>query len=227
MLPTLGERENVVPLIDELLGLGVPGLEVLVVDDESPDGTADAVAALARERPGVRLLRRAPPGGRGLAGRDGYLHALACGASYLVEMDADYSHPPRSVPALLAAMDACDVAVGSRLAPGGSDRDRPGWRRGLTLLGCAWARGLLGLPVADANSGFRCFSRRALEALDPATLRSPGPAVVHETLHRAARAGLRLREVPIDFAERRAGRSKLGPARLLAGWLAVIRLRFS
>jgi dolichol-phosphate mannosyltransferase len=225
MIPTYNERENIAALTEEISALGVPGLEILVVDDESPDGTADLVAERARTRSGLRLLRRAPPAGRGLAGRDGFLYALERGASYLIEMDGDLSHSPRFIPALLAAMSGCDVAVGSRLAPGGGDRDRPVFRRLLTVLANAYARLLLGLSVRDTNSGFRCFSRKALEAISPATLKSPGPAIIHETLYRASRAGLRVREVPIDFIDRKSGASKLGLRQLAAGWLAILKLR--
>ncbi len=227
MIPTFNERGNIAPLIDAILALGIPGLGVVVVDDESPDGTGELVAELARTRPGLSLLRRPPPAGRGLAGRDGFLYALEHGASFLIEMDGDFSHQPRDIPKLLEAMNACDLAIGSRLAPGGSDRDRPAVRRCLTLLANAYARGLLGLPVSDANSGFRCFSRKALAAVEPATLRSKGPAIIHESLFRAARAGLRLREVPIDFTDRRSGSSKLGLRRLAAGWLTILRLRLT
>lgn len=227
MVPTFNERGNVAALVDELFALRVEGLEVLIVDDESPDGTAELVVELARTRPGLRLLRRPPPAGRGLAGRDGYLRALELGAAYIIEMDGDLSHPPSAVPALLEAMGECDLALGSRLAPGGSDLDRPVYRRLLTVFGNFYARLLLGLEVADANSGYRCFSRKALEAVEPATLTSPGPAIVHETLYRAARAGLRVREVPIEFVDRKSGASKLGVRLVLAGWLAILKLRLS
>lgn len=226
MIPTYNERANVVSLVEEIFALGVPGLEILVVDDESPDGTSDLVAGLAKSRPSLRLLRRPPPRGRGLAGRDGYLKALESGAERVIEMDGDGSHRPRHIPELLAAMDGADIVIGSRLAPGGLDLERSLARRALTALSGAWARALLGVTVADVNSGFRCFSRAALEAVSPGTLDSEGPSIVHETLHRAARAGLRVREIPIDFADRRAGESKLGARQLISGWLAIVRLRF-
>ncbi len=227
MIPTYDERGSITRLVDEILALGVPGLEILVVDDESPDGTAELVADLARARPALRLLRRPPPAGRGLAGRDGYLYALKHGAAFLIEMDGDGSHHPRFIPSLLAAMDDADIVVGSRLVPGGSDLDRPLLRRRLTVHANAYARLLLGLPVADVNSGFRCFTRAALEAVAPMTLTSAGPAILHETLHRAARAGLRVREVPIEFTDRTAGASKLGLRQLAAGWLAILKLRLT
>jgi dolichol-phosphate mannosyltransferase len=189
MIPTLNERGNIAALVDEILALKTPGLEILVIDDESPDGTAELVAELARTRPGVRLLRRPPPAGRGLAGRDGFLYALEHGASFLIEMDGDLSHPPRYIPVLLAAMAECDVAVGSRLVPGGSDLDRPAYRRALTIFGSAYARLFLGLDVVDANSGFRCYSRMALEAVSPATLKATGCARSPSTSSTARKAG--------------------------------------
>lgn len=227
MVPTYNERGNVAALVSEIFALNVPGLEILIVDDESPDGTAELVKELARARPGLRLLRRPPPAGRGLAGRDGYLYGLECGASFLIEMDGDLSHSPRYIPVLLGAMSDCDLALGSRLAPGGGDRERPLYRRLLTVFGNGYARLLLGLSVADVNSGYRCFSRKALEAISPATLKSTGPSIVHETLYRAARACLQVREVPIEFVDRKSGSSKLGVRLVLAGWLAILKLRLT
>jgi dolichol-phosphate mannosyltransferase len=227
MIPTFNESRSIQALIDAIFALGVPGLEVLVVDDQSPDGTAELVAAMARSRSGLRLLRRPPPAGRGLAGRDGFLYALDHEASYLIEMDGDFSHQPRHIPALLAAMKSCDIAVGSRMTPGGSDLDRPAARRWLTLCANAYARRLLSLPIDDTNSGFRCFSRKALRAVEPATLRSRGPSILHESLFRAVRAGLRLGEVPIEFVDRKAGDSKLGLAQLVAGYLWILKLRLT
>src|SRR6185295_16463020 len=132
------------------------------------------------------------------AGRDGYLFALQSGAEFTIEMDADFSHQPKYIPYLLEAMKDCDVAIGSRMVSDGKDLDRPAWRRWITRIANRYARGLLALPVGDTNSGFRCFNRKALKAVDPASLSSAGPSVLHETLFRAVRAGLRIREVPIE-----------------------------
>ena len=129
MIPTYNEAENIARLIGELLALSVEGLEVLVVDDKSPDGTARIVASLAERDSRVRLLVREGPPGRGAAGRDGFLFALEHGFDRLVEMDGDFSHQPRHVPALLAALEDCDLAVGSRRVPGGSDLDRRARRK--------------------------------------------------------------------------------------------------
>ncbi len=225
LIPTFNEAENIEALVKDLLALGIPDLEVLVVDDSSPDGTGEIVERMARETKGVRLMKRLAPHGRGLAGRDGFLEALRLGASAVVEMDGDYSHQPRHVPKLLEALGAADMALGSRAAPGGSDRDRPLARRWLTVAANAFARTVLGLPVADCNSGFRAYTRRALEAIRPETMRSVGPSIVHEAVFRAARAGLKIREVPIEFVDRRLGSSKLSLPRLASGYLWILKLR--
>ncbi len=223
LVPTYNEIENIAALVDAVFGLGIDGLEMLVVDDRSPDGTAARVRLLEARYPGLRLLERSGPAGRGRAGRDAFCYGLECGASYLIEMDADFSHQPRHIPQLLAAMEHCDVAVGSRRVPGGSDSDRPWPRRLLTRLANAYARRLLGLPVLDVNSGFRCFSRLAVERIRPSELRSTGPSILHEMLHKARGAGLRITEVPIEFVERKAGSSKLNLALLASGYFWVLR----
>lgn len=229
MLPTFNEAENIGSLVDALYALNIRGLEALVVDDNSPDGTSDIVERLIDEGlyHGLRLITRPGEPGRGWAGREGFLEALILGADFIVEMDADFSHQPRHVPALLAAMKDCDVAVGSRFMGGGADRDRGWGRRLVTRAANAFARGALDLPVADCNSGFRCFSRKAMETIQPETLKSRGPSIVHEVLVRALKAGLRVREVPIEFKDRAHGDSKLSLGRLAAGWWWVLKTRLS
>ncbi|OGR88261.1 MAG: hypothetical protein A3J74_01530 [Elusimicrobia bacterium RIFCSPHIGHO2_02_FULL_57_9] len=227
MVPTLNERENIAALLTELLALSIPALQIVVIDDQSSDGTAEAVERMIRLHPqALRLIRRQPPPGRGLAGREGFLDALKSTAQYWIEMDGDFSHQPRHVPQLLEAMKSCDVAVGSRFVQGGCDGRKAAARRWLTLAANFYARGLLNLPVADVNSGFRCFSRKALESLAPQSLKSRGPSILHESLFRAARAGLRIREVPIEFVDRRGGESKLNGLRLGAGFFWVLKMRY-
>lgn len=225
IVPTYNECENVGPLLEAIGALGIPELEALVVDDGSPDGTADRVRAFARERPFADVLARRGPRGRGHAGREGYLAALERGAEHVIEMDADLSHDPRYIPQLLAAARDHDVVLGSRFVPGGRDTDRARWRRLLTRAANLYIRIVLRTTVRDANSGYRCFRRAALEAIDPKGLRSPGPAIVQEVLFRAQRAGLRIGEVPVVFADRARGDSKLGWGELWQGYLAVLRLR--
>jgi len=225
-IPTYNERENIGALTQALFALDLPEFEVLVVDDQSPDGTARAVRSLQERYPGLHLLVRDGPRGRGHAGRAGFLECLRLGADRVVEMDADGSHDPGHIPALLEALGDCDLVIGSRQVPGGRDQ-RPWPRILLTRLANAYARILLRAPVRDMNSGFRCFSRRALEAIDPATLRSEGPSIVHEVLWRILRAGLAVREIPIVFRDRSRGRTKLTLWRLLKGFLWILKLRFS
>jgi dolichol-phosphate mannosyltransferase len=225
IVPTYNESENVVPLLEALRDLALPGLEVLVVDDASPDGTGARVRAFAEQHPFVSVLERTGPRGRGHAGRDGYRVALDRGADLVIEMDADLSHDPRDLPRLVAAAASHDVVLGSRFVPGGSDSDRALWRRVLTLAANFYIRVMFGIAVRDANSGYRCFRREALLAIDPARLRSPGPALIQEVLFRAHRCGLRVGEIPVSFADRVRGDSKLGWLELWQGYVTVFRLR--
>jgi dolichol-phosphate mannosyltransferase len=222
-LPTFNEAENIEPLTREIRALG---LEVLVADDNSPDGTWKLVEKMAADDPGVHLLLRREKKGRGYAGAEAFVKALELGAARIVEMDADFSHQPRFVPDLLRALDAgADVAVGSRFAPGGKDVDRPWHRQWLTRFSAWYARRVLGLTIRDANSGFRAFTREAMTRIDPATLISAGPSIVHEVFARATARGLRIAECPIEFVERQRGTSELTVGRLLDGFLKVWRVR--
>jgi dolichol-phosphate mannosyltransferase len=225
IVPTYNESENVVPLLEAIRDVAVPGLEVLVVDDASPDGTAASVRAFAERHPFADVLVRTGPRGRGHAGRDGYLAALDRGADLVIEMDGDLSHDPRYLPDLVAAAARYDVVLGSRFVRGGSDTDRALWRRVITLAANFYIRLVFGISVRDANSGYRCFRRDALLAIDPKRLRSPGPAIVQEVLFRAERRGLRVGEVPVAFVERARGDSKLGWLQLWQGYTTVLRLR--
>ncbi len=222
-LPTYNEAENIGPLVRELRG---QGFEVLVADDNSPDGTWRQVEELARADAGVHLLLRREKKGRGYAGAEAFVRALELGAERIVEMDADFSHQPRFIPELLRALDGgADVAVGSRLVPGGQDVGRAWFRVLLTRFSCFYARLVLGLPIRDTNSGFRAYTRTAMERIEPATLISAGPSIVHEVFARARRRGLRLAEVPIVFVERQRGTSELTVGRLLDGFVKVWRIR--
>jgi dolichol-phosphate mannosyltransferase len=225
VVPTYDEVENVVPLLEAIRELGIPELEALVVDDASPDGTARRVRDYALEHPFADVLERKGPRGRGLAGREGFVEALSRGAARIVEMDADFSHDPGYLPQLLDGLEEHDVVLGSRFVSGGKDTDRALWRRVLTTAANAYIRVVFGLGVRDANSGFRSYRREALEKLDPASLRSPGPAIVQEVLFRAHRLGLRIGEVPVVFSDRLRGDSKLGWWQLWQGYVTVLRLR--
>jgi dolichol-phosphate mannosyltransferase len=225
VIPTYNEAENLERLVDELRRVA-PAAHLLVVDDRSPDGTGEIAERLAGTDPHVRVLHRDGPKGRGLAGRDGFLTALAMGADAVLEMDADFSHDPALVPRFLEALSAgADVVLGSRFVPGGSDLDRPWLRRAITRLANTYIRVVLGVPIGDCNSGYRAFTRRALEAIRPATLTSRGPSIVQEVLFRAHRAGARIVEIPLVFVDRRRGGSKLSLRLLFDGYVMILRLR--
>lgn len=225
MIPTYDEAENIADLAAALLALP-QNLHVLVVDDDSPDGTWRIAAELASREPRVKLLHRKSDRGRGTAGRAGFLAALADGADAVVEMDADFSHDPAHVPALLAGLASADVVLGSRAVPGGADLGRPWWRRLVTRFANAYIRLVLQVSVRDCNSGFRAFTRQALERAGVNELQARGPDIVQELLFRCHRAGLRIAELPIRFVERSRGTSTLTFRTLLRGYWAVLHLRW-
>ncbi len=222
-LPTYNERENIERLIGALLSLE-GDYEVVVIDDDSPDGTWEAVARLSENDSRVHLIHRKTDAGRGRSGAEGFRFALDHGADIIVEMDADFSHDPDLVPSLVDAALASDLVLGSRLVAGGRDAERGLLRTLLTWFSSSYARLLLGVPVADCNSGFRCYRRRVLEAIDPDTIESPGPAIVQEMLFRTHRLGFHITEIPITFKERAAGESNLGFFKLVAGFFTVLKL---
>ncbi len=226
-LPTYNEADNILPLVRELLALG-PQYRVLVIDDDSPDGTWRLVAEAARDEPRLSLLHRTSDRGRGRAGRDGFLEALRLGADVVVEMDADFSHQPSYVPGLVARLEHPDpvgLVLGSRGVPGGRDAERGLLRRALTLAANAYIRLLLGVRVRDCNSGFRVWRRSTLERIAVAETFARGPAIVQELLFKTARAGIPIAELPIEFKNRAAGDSTLTLRTLVSGYVAVLKLR--
>ncbi len=208
-IPTYNEAENIGPLIKAILKQPVEDLEILVVDDDSPDGTGELVEKAADSDPRVHLLIRARDRGRGRAGREGFLRALELNAGRIVEMDGDFSHDPAAIPDFIRASEEAGVVVGSRFIPGGKARGRGFGRDLLSTLARNYIRKVLKLPVSDPTSGYRLFTAAALETIDPKTLRSPDPFIVTEVLFRAHRRGLKIKEIPIIFRDRRWGKSKL------------------
>ncbi len=223
-LPTYNEAENIAALVEALLGCS-RAMEVLVIDDDSPDGTWRIVEEMASRNPRIHLLRRVGEKGRGSAGVAGFKKALELGASLVVEMDADWSHHPRFIPSLLKASRRADIVVGSRLVPGGGEEGRRGLRQLITLLANFYIRVVLGLPLRDCTTGYRVFRRWVLESVDWARVRSGGPAIVQEVLVAARALDAHMVEVPILFEERRAGQSTFSFKILMAGLLAQLRLR--
>lgn len=219
-LPTYDERENLEPMV---LALGDQGVHVLVVDDNSPDGTGALADRLASELDYVDVIHRPAKQGLGPAYLAGFARALEGEAEFVFEMDADFSHDPNALPSLLARAGSADVAVGSRYVPGGGVE---GWSKGrhaLSLGGNIYARLALGFKVKDATSGFRCYRRRVLEAIELDTVRSNGYGFQVDMTYRAWQRGFRISEVPITFREREAGVSKMSRAIVAEAFVAVAR----
>ena len=208
VIPTYDEAGTIERLLRSVLA-AVPGARVLVVDDGSPDGTADLAERVGRELGGVEVMRRTSKDGLAAAYRAGFARALEGGAGLICQMDADLSHDPAVLPRMVAAMAHADLVLGSRYVKGGGVEDWSRSRRLLSRGGSAYARRILGIGVRDLTGGFKCFRREALEAVHMETVRSRGYAFQIETTYRAIRAGFRVAEVPITFRERVAGTSKM------------------
>ena len=229
VVPTYNERANLGPLV-KLLHKSVPKAEVLIVDDSSPDGTYLETQKLMKKDKRLRLLLRDRSiKGRGWAGRDGFVKALSMGASIVVEMDADLSHQPKFIPALLQPIlsKEADVVIGSRYIRGGKDMDRPLHRQLTSQFAKQYLKFVLGLWVKDPTSGFRAFSKEALQKIQVRSLKARDPFTVSEILFRCFRASLRVKEVPIEFIDRTQGESKLGLWTLVKylGRALVLRLK--
>ncbi len=228
VLPTYNEAENIGPMVEALLGLGVPDLGVLVVDDASPDGTGEIADRLAAERPGrIAVLHRTGPRGLGRAYLEGFRRALADGADVVVQMDCDFSHNPADVPRLLAHIPDHDLVIGSRYIPGGGVAEDWGWdRRLLSWWGNFYARAILGSRIHDITGGFRAWRRETLEGMDLSQVRSQGYVFQVEMAYLCERLGYRIREVPIRFEERRKGRSKMSLRVQIEAALRVWQVRW-
>jgi len=223
VLPTYNERENLLRIVPAILAAS-PELDVLVVDDSSPDGTGALADELAARDPRVRVLHRQRKEGLGRAYLAGFAEVLGAGYGRILEMDADFSHDPARLPALLGT-DA-DLVLGSRYVPGGSTVNWGLGRRILSRGGSLYARTILGLPIRDLTGGFKCFRRRVLEGLDLASVRSSGYAFQIELTYRAIKRGFKVLEVPITFVDRRVGKSKMSRRIVAEALWMVWKIRF-
>jgi len=208
LIPTYNERENLPPIVSRVRG-AVPEADVLVLDDNSPDGTGDIADGLAADDDQVRVLHRTRKEGLGMAYLAGFAWALERGYDVMVEMDADGSHQPEQLPSLLAALADADLVLGSRWVPGGSVVNWPFHRKFLSVGGNLYVRFLLGMPISDATGGFRAYRASTLRALDLQKVASQGYCFQVDLAWRATRTGLRVVEVPIAFVERTLGDSKM------------------
>lgn len=231
VMPTYNEAENldrIVRAVDAALGRIAPGAHrILIVDDNSPDGTGEIADALAAELDSVEVLHRTSKRGLGHAYLEGFGRALDGGAQLVVEMDADFSHEPRYLEALVRSAADADLVLGSRYVPGGGVRDWGLLRRLISRGGGFYARTILGIGVRDLTGGFKCFRREVLEAIELDSVRSEGYVFQIELTYRAILAGFRVREVPIIFQDRAAGSSKMSAQIALEAIWLVPRLRRS
>lgn len=232
ILPTFDEAENVEAIVgaaQQVLREAAPeGFRILVVDDDSPDGTGRIADRLAAQHPHeVEVLHRTTREGLGPAYLAGFRHALDRGAGFVFEMDADFSHDPADLARLLAAVrdGAADVALGSRYVQGGRVADWGLLRRFVSRGGSLYAQLILGLRVRDLTGGFKCFKAEVLEAIDLPTVRAQGYAFQVELTNRAVRSGFRVVELPITFRDRLHGRSKMSPRIAIEAMFLVPKLR--
>jgi dolichol-phosphate mannosyltransferase len=222
VVPTYDEKDNVAPLAAAVLARD-PSIEILFVDDRSPDGTGERIEALRRGEPRIRCLHRERKEGLGRAYVAGFAEALRLGADRVVQMDCDFSHRPEDLDRLLA--EDADLVIGSRYVPGGGT---PGWplrRRLVSRAGGLFVRLATGMPVRDPTGGFKCWRRSALEAIDFRSVESAGYSFQLEMNHRAWRKGLSVREIPIVFSDRVRGYSKITAAIALESLKIALKLR--
>jgi dolichol-phosphate mannosyltransferase len=211
IIPTYNEAENLPKLVRALFDLPLAGLNLLVIDDASRDGTGEIAESLKKDFPGqLDVLHRAGKLGLGSAYIAGFKHLLTGNSDAIGQMDADFSHDPIKVPELVDTLKACDVAVGSRYIPGGAlDRNWPFWRKWLSGFGNIYARTILFLPIRDTTGGFRLWKRETLAAMPLDRVLSNGYVFQVEMAYVAFRMGFQFKEVPIYFADRQWGKSKM------------------
>jgi dolichol-phosphate mannosyltransferase len=227
VLPTYNEAENIEPFLAAVRSKLPGDGRVLIVDDNSPDGTGRIADRLAAEHENVEVLHRPRKEGLGPAYVAGFRRALAGGAGLVLEMDSDFSHDPAYLPRLLDAAERADLVIGSRYVPGGGVGDWGALRRAISRGGSAYARLVLGVGVRDLTGGFKCFRREVLEAIDLDSIESRGYAFQVELTYRAIRLGFDVVEVPIVFRDRQAGSSKMSRSIVAEAVWRVPLLRFS
>src|SRR5437764_2583218 len=225
IIPTYNEAENLRPLLEAIFSF-VAATDVLIVDDNSPDGTGDLADAIAAKDARVHVLHRSGKLGLGTAYIAGFKYAVAHGYDAAFEMDADFSHDPRYLPDFLKAIEHADLVIGSRYIPGGSTRNWSFLRRFISGGGNIFARFMLGIPVQDCTAGFRCYRRQVLESIDLDTIQSQGYAFQVEMAYRVMQQGFKIVETPIVFMDRRIGKSKMSRKIVIEAFIYVLQARF-
>lgn len=227
VIPTYNEKENIVSLINDIFLLKIPDLKIIVVDDNSPDKTAEAVAQIQTTYPNLYLVKRNSKLGLGSAYIAGFKKALALKADLIIEMDADFSHDPKDLPRLISACEnGADLAIGSRKISGGKII---GWnfKRHLMSNGAMLlSRLLLRLKTKDITAGFRCFKRQVFDKININNIKSNGYAFQEELLYRTEKSGFTIKEIPVTFKDRESGQSKLGKKEIKEFFIIIFKLKF-
>lgn len=229
VIPTYNESENIEKLVEEILKLDLKCF-IVIVDDNSPDGTGVILEELTKKYPVVKVIHRARKEGLGTAYVEGFKYVLGLGVEKIITMDADFSHDPKDIPLLVLESERHDIVIGSRYVAGGKIIGWALWRKLLSQGGGIVSRILLGLSIHDCTAGFKCYSRKFLESLDLGKISSQGYAFQVEMIFQAQRKGFSIREIPIIFKERQKGKSKVGAKEILGFiqnilWLSLWRLK--
>ena len=224
VIPVYNEREGIIRLLQELLAI-TPALDVLLIEDNSPDGTGAVVNAYSREHPRVAVIHRSGKLGLGTAYVRGFAYALEKGYDYVIEMDADNSHDPKYIGSFIEAIEGHDLVIGSRYLKGVSSVNWPFWRLVMSYLANKYVRFVSGMPYTDCTGGYKIISRRALEAIDLREVKSNSFSFQFELLYRMHARGMRIREIPIIFYERAIGKSKMDKRTFFEALLKVLQLR--
>jgi len=225
VVPTYNERENIEELIEKTLSTS-PDIDILIVDDNSPDGTGEIAKKIAKENPRVKVLHRPGKMGLGSAYVEGFKWALEKGYDFIMEMDADFSHNPEDIPRFIEKIKEYDLVIGSRYTDGVSVVNWPISRLLLSYFANIYARTVTGVPIMDLTGGFKCFRRKVLESINLDTIMSDGYAFQIEMNYRAYKKGFKITEIPIIFIERRAGSSKMSKKIVWEAFWLVWKLRF-
>ena len=223
IIPTYNEADNIELLVKKILEIK-DDTEIIIIDDNSPDGTGEIVDRLSEIYLQIHVIHRNGSRGRGLAGIEGFKYALNLDVPYIMEMDADLSHDPKYIPDLLKVIKSCDVAIGSRYIKAGNDK-RGFMRRIVSKLAGAYIRKALKTGISDPTSGYRCFKRNVLEKINIKSLISKGPSIVEEILYHCIKNKFKIEEIPIDFEDRRHGKSNLSWLILIRALREICRLR--
>lgn len=226
VIPTYNERENIVGLIEDILRVA-PATDILIIDDNSPDGTGRIADDLHAQKPQVKVLHRAGKLGLGTAYIRGFEYAIEHGYDFVFEMDADFSHDPRFLPDFFAKAPEADLVIGSRYVKGGGTPNWSALRKFISGGGNTFARAVLRIPVHDCTAGFRCYRVSALASIDLSLIRAQGYAFQVEMAYIFWKRGFRIRETPIIFVDRRVGKSKMSRKIFIEGFTWVVRTRLT